>query len=160
MVVSSSSTCAGVEDHMGIVTFGRECSGGGGGGGDFARTLVRGGSSDDPESSPILASRFPNCPSAARLCIKTGSTGRVSALIEIDEFAREGARLGRGVTVVEFDCEFDVNMEAGVVVGRSNMFLREETFLISVSASGSVPAAKIEFDVPALDTGASIRSEC
>jgi len=81
-------------------------------------------------------------------------------LIEIDEFAREGARLGRGVTVVEFDCEFDVNMEAGVVVGRSNMFLREETFLISVSASVSVPAAKIEFDVPALDTGASIRSEC
>jgi hypothetical protein len=56
MVVSSSNTCAGVEEDMGIVTFGRECSGGGGGGGDFARTLVRGGSSDDPESSPILTS--------------------------------------------------------------------------------------------------------
>jgi hypothetical protein len=81
-------------------------------------------------------------------------------LIEIDEFAREGARLGRGVTVVEFDCEFDVDIEAGVVNGRSNMILREETFLISLSASGSVAAAIVESDVPASETSAPISSEC
>jgi hypothetical protein len=88
--------------------------------------------------------------------------------MEIDELAREGARLGRGVTVVEFDRKFGVDIEAGVAdrgVGDrwSNMFLREETFLTAstpVSASGPVPAAKIEFVVPALDTGASIRSAC
>jgi hypothetical protein len=107
-----------------------------------------------------MTSRSPTCISDARLCIKTGSTGRVSTLLEMDEFAREGARLGRGVAVVEFDCEFDVDMEAGVVVGRSNMFLREETFLISVSASDPFPAAIVEFDVPASDTAALISSEC
>lgn len=168
IVVSSSSTCAGVGDDAGKDTFGRECNGGGGGGGVFARTPVRGGSSDDPESSPVLTSRFPDCPSNARLCIKTGSTGRVSTLIEIDEFAREAARLDRGVTVVEFGRELDVDIEAGVADrgvgdGWSNMFLKEETFLTTstpVSACDPVPAAKIEFDIPALDTGASFRSAC